>query len=129
MPKRVTRDTPGQYGSTILETYAEDGSTRRTIFAANDGGNWKFDQIGTPYTFEDPALYRKKKIRDRFTPEVLKAYLEKLGIHAFDSDWYLPPNNTAATLITRTPTGIQQYAEYSLGKILESWRRANPATS
>lgn len=87
------RKTPagerGRYGATILEVYAADSSgcsflnTQRSIFAANDGGRWKFGEQGQPFDFEQLDRYKARRIRDRFTPELLDEYLQHLGVHFF----------------------------------------------
>lgn len=51
---------------------------RRTIQAAKDG-RWTFGSSGTPYPFEDVSRYEAKRIRDRFTPEMLDDILKGLG--------------------------------------------------
>ena len=72
------------YPATILEMYGPEGDEplrcRRVISAANDGGRWRFDNYGVPFSFEDVAAYRAKRIRDRFTPELLRLYVCQLGV-------------------------------------------------
>lgn len=68
-----------QYGATIFEYYV-DGADRRHIFAANDGGKWKFGQSGAPFAFEDIDAYKERSVQKRFTPEMLLTYLRSLGI-------------------------------------------------
>lgn len=92
------RKTPtgelGRYGATILEVYAADASgcsflnVQRSIFAANDGGRWKFGANGQPFAFEDLERYTARQIRDRFTPEMLDEYLRHFGIDFFSPDFY-----------------------------------------
>ena len=65
------RKTPtgelGRYGATILEVYAADSSgcsflnVRRSVFAANDGGRWKFGANGQPFAFENLEHTRPAK--------------------------------------------------------------------
>jgi len=56
------------------------GTERRAVFAANDGGKWKFDSIGDPFPFEDLQRYGAETVRDRFTRDMLLLYLGELGI-------------------------------------------------
>lgn len=114
MPSKVTKDTLGEYGATILEVYAADGSCRRTIYAANDGGKWKFGQSGEPYPFENLTLYTAKKVRNRFKLETLIEYLAKLGLSPFDRSWFLPPHNPTATLVTKIGATMFDHKEYPL---------------
>lgn len=51
---------------------------RRSIFASKDG-KWSFGSTGAPYPFEDVSRYEAKRIRDRFTPEMLDDILRGLG--------------------------------------------------
>lgn len=81
----ATDDSPGRYGAVILEVFdpeaVEDHQRcRRSIAAANDGGRWVFEQHGSPLGFEDVTAYRNRRVRDRFTPEMLSGYLDALGV-------------------------------------------------
>lgn len=61
----------------------------RTIDAGRfDSGRWEFLTWGTPQPFEDTDAYGRKRIRDRFTREMLLDYLLALGIRADDPDFY-----------------------------------------
>jgi hypothetical protein len=92
------RKTPtgelGRYGATILEVYAADSSgcsflnVQRSVFAANDGGRWKFGANGQPFDFEDLERYKARQIRDRFTPGMLDEYLRYFGIQFYSPDFY-----------------------------------------
>jgi hypothetical protein len=72
-----------QYRATIFEYYT-DGIERRHVFAANDGGKWKFGESGEPFPFEKTEAYKVSPIRDRFTNAMLLEYLEKLGANLID---------------------------------------------
>lgn len=116
------RKTPtgelGRYGATILELYAADSSgcsflnVQRSIFAANDGGRWKFGANGQPFDFEQLERYKTRQIRDRFTPEMLDEYLQHFGIHFFSPDFYEVPQ--PAYLITKEGPCAAGMKEYSL---------------
>jgi hypothetical protein len=80
----------GRYPATILEVYdpeADDNPlrSRRTLFAANDGGTWRFGESGERFDFEEPEAYGLRRIRDRFTPPMLDRYLAALGLPAGDA--------------------------------------------
>lgn len=62
----------------------------RTISVANDGTRWGFEAGGTPQDFEDPHAYRARRVRDRFTSEMLERYCKALGIELFDVRSYGP---------------------------------------
>ncbi|WP_052665080.1 hypothetical protein [Nitriliruptor alkaliphilus] len=94
---RAVRAEPGDapYPATILAVYAPDAvddslRCRRVLTAANDGGRWVFDSFGEPFGFEDVGTYEKRRIRDRFTGEMLMKYLVELGAPAgpfAPADW------------------------------------------
>lgn len=86
---RATAAAPGpnRYPGTILELYDPGAGEealfcRRTIVAANDGGRWTFSETGERFAFEDPAAYRRRLVRDRFTPQLLAHHLAELGVPA-----------------------------------------------
>lgn len=86
----TAEDRKDSYGATILEVFDPTGTLplrrRRTISAANNGGGWRFDQSGEPFSFEDEASYSLRRIRDRFTPALLYRYLDCLNVPIFLTD-------------------------------------------
>ncbi len=71
--------------ATIFEAYecpekggAAPNNYRRSIYAMQDG-RWTFGSDGEPYSFEDVSRYQAKRIRDRFTPDMLNDILQGLG--------------------------------------------------
>lgn len=62
----------------------------RTISVTYDGSRWEFETSGTPQEFEDLDAYRARRVRERFTSEMLERYCKALGIHVFDPDFYGP---------------------------------------
>jgi hypothetical protein len=98
------------YGATMLGIYGPEDTDFlnivRSISACNDGGRWTFDANGTPQPFEDLEAYKKRRIKDRFTPKMLGSYLASLGLpRAFD-----PAAYRARALVERTdeePEGVQ----------------------
>ena len=117
MPRESTKDSTGRYGSSILEVYNGRDDATRSVFAANDGGKWKFGQSGDPLPFENLEAYKAKRIRDRFDFERLDSYLQKLGVRAFDERFYLPE----ATLIHRKGEGPPNYEEYQLDQFSDHY--------
>lgn len=102
------------FEATILEVFGETGAARRSIFAANDGGRWKFGQTGEPLPFEDLAAYARRPLRSRFTQDMLRVYLAKLEIHAFQSEWYVCERSNPAILVERSASRIQGLREFPL---------------
>ena len=60
----------------------------RTIYVMNDGGRWSFTAQGKPQSFEELSAYKARKVRDRFTPDMLVRYGHALGVSLDDSDFY-----------------------------------------
>ena len=111
------RSERGRYGIIVLEIYgprqATGLNTLRTLYVANDGGRWVFGQSGEPLSFEKPAHYQARKVRERFTFEMLQEYLLHLGVAPFQEDFYLP-TGTAAWRVEKTGPVVSSYKEYSL---------------
>lgn len=76
---------------------------RRSIAAANDGGSWVFHQSGAPFDFEDVARYAAPRIRDRFTPDMLAAYLARLGVPPISDERLRVGGVARALLLSRPP--------------------------
>jgi hypothetical protein len=91
----------GRFAGTILEVYDPDSDDpllcRRAVYAADDGGRWAFGESGERFPFEEVDAYRRRLIRDRFTPELLERYLMALGVPVD-----LEPDLSAAVLLEHT---------------------------
>jgi hypothetical protein len=110
------RGDRGRYGAVMLEVYGPEqpgkiSNTVRALAAANDGGRWVFDQSGEPFPFEQVERYQARRVRDRFTFEMLKDYLRHLGLAPFEEDFYLPPGSCAWLIQKTGPFGtlLQEY--------------------
>jgi hypothetical protein len=84
----------GRYGSVQFEMF---GPLRtgflnyvRTVSASHDGSRWVFTVSGIEQWFEEPDAYRARRVRDRFTSEMLERYCKALGLDVFDSLRYGP---------------------------------------
>jgi hypothetical protein len=112
------RGDRGRYGAVMLEVYgpeqpAKISSTVRALGASNDGGRWVFDEYGEPFAFEQVERYQARRVRDRFTFEMLKDYLRHLGLAPFEEDFYLP-EGSHAWLIQKTGPFTTVGREYTL---------------
>ncbi len=87
----------------------------RTIGASYDGYKWSFDLIGEVQPFEETERYLARRIRDRFTPDMLDRYLQALGISMFDEDFYLPDGT--ATLVEKIGPIAPNAEEFSLKEL------------
>ena len=112
------RGDQGRYGAVMLEVYGPErpekiSNTVRALAASNDGGRWVFDQEGEPLPFEQAHQYQARRVRDRFTFEMLKDYLRHLGLAPFEEDFYMPPGSRA-WLIQKTGPFTTVGREYTL---------------
>lgn len=90
--KTSSKGEGGRSGATVFALF-DPGSGQpydlvRSVSVINDGGEWAFDCHGETQAFEHSAAYSAKRIRDRFTPQLLAEYLSALGIFAFDENFY-----------------------------------------
>lgn len=112
----------GVYGASIFELYGPEKTewlnVVRTVYAANDGGRWKFLASGTPQSYEEPETYKARRVRDKLPFELLDKYCRALGLRPFDDDFYLPPDQPNATLIERIPDRLPpDTREYTLAEV------------
>jgi hypothetical protein len=81
------------FGAAIFEVYVPDSTDPqlclRSVFAADDGGRWRFGESGDPFQFEDVGRYTRRAIRDRLPPHVVRHYLAELGAPqlSVDAEW------------------------------------------
>jgi hypothetical protein len=77
-------DDEDEFPARIMEVFGPDGTgpllARRSIAAANDGGEWVFETTGTPLPFERADQYTRRRKSERFTPELLYEYLRRLEV-------------------------------------------------
>lgn len=116
--KKVGVPRRGRQGAVILTVHGPEETDFqnwiREIRAFNDAGRWKFDQLGTPFPFERVEAYTARRRRDRFTLEMMRDYLNELGMSPFEEDFYLPPGNDRALLVELAGDLPPQYKEYNL---------------
>jgi len=97
--------TNGQMGSVQFEMFGplqtEFLNYVRTVAVSYDGSRWVFGANGTEQWFEDLDAYKARKIRDRFTTELLERYCKALDLDVFDADAYGP-----RAVLVRTPAEI-----------------------
>jgi hypothetical protein len=88
------------------------------VAAVEDEGRWEWVATGTAQPFEDVAAYRRRRVRDRLTPDMLASYGEALGLRPFDETFYHPVGhlveNVGITAPIRTETLEQARAWHGL---------------
>jgi hypothetical protein len=72
------------YGANKLELYGPENTEWLNldwrVGAFNDGGRWVWQHFGAEQPFEETAAYRNRKVKDRFTPDMLRRYCRALTI-------------------------------------------------
>lgn len=108
----------GDYGAMVLEVYGPERTDflnrQRSIGAVHDGDRWDFSAGGTPFPFEETERYRARRIRDRFTFDMLERYLRHLGLSPFEEEFYLPGPEVEAVLIEQTGASPPGRMEFGL---------------
>ncbi|HZH17330.1 MAG TPA: hypothetical protein VE057_23445 [Archangium sp.] len=121
VPHTLRKDR-GRYGAVMFELYGPQRTDwlnyLRTLYAANDGGRWVFGQSGEPFPFEKLEQYQARRVRDRFTFDMLKEYLHHLGLSPFEEDFYLP-QGAPAWLVERTGPVSPSHKEFTLAQVRE----------
>jgi hypothetical protein len=109
----------GRYGGVIFTVYDRPNpilNVRRSVGLVNDGNwtaKWDFDTSGEPFPFEQTERYKARRKTDRFTPEMLDAYLKELGIDAFSEDFYVATKDNPAKLVLiggKIPPSVKEYS-------------------
>jgi hypothetical protein len=121
VPHTLQKDK-GRYGAVMLEMYGPHETHWlnyvRALGASNDGGRWVFDQSGEPFPFERLEQYQARRVRDRFTFDMLREYLRHLGLSPFEESFYLPPG-TQAWLVEKTGAPVVARKQYTLAEARE----------
>ncbi|MFL5358212.1 hypothetical protein [Archangium sp.] len=118
------REDKGRYGAVALSVYGPHQTAWlnyvRVVSAVDDGGRWVFDQFGEPFPFEKLEQYQARRVRDRFTFDMLKEYLRHLGLSPFEEDFYLP-GGAPAWLVERKGPVSPKHKEYTLAQVREDF--------
>jgi len=74
-----TTSDSADYPANSIRVY-ESGHDVRLVRAMLDGDRWDFFEKGIIQPFENPGNYKKRKIRDRLSREIVLEYLENIGL-------------------------------------------------
>ncbi|MDP9459352.1 MAG: hypothetical protein M3Q22_03555 [Actinomycetota bacterium] len=77
----------------------------RSVSVAHDGSRWRFDADGTEQDFETPDRYTARRVRERFTSDMLAGYCAALGVRPFDEDFYGPDALLFTSPVPTAPDG------------------------
>jgi hypothetical protein len=120
VPHTLKKDK-GRYGIIALDMYGPQekawlNNSVRAVSASNDGGRWVFDEFGEPFPFEKVEQYKARRVRDRFTFDMLKDYLRHLGLSPFEEGFYLP-EGAPAWLVRKTGPAAPTQRDYTLAQV------------
>jgi hypothetical protein len=80
------------YGAVTFTLYGPENTDWlnriRYVGVTKDVGGWEFEAKGEVQPYEQTESYRKRKLVDRFTVEMLESYCAALGIELFDASFY-----------------------------------------
>ncbi|WHU48644.1 hypothetical protein QNM97_06505 [Gordonia sp. L191] len=60
----------------------------RSVWVGQDGNRWSFEQQGDPLPFEDVSAYQRRRVKDRFTEDMLVDFSANLGQYPMDEQSY-----------------------------------------
>jgi hypothetical protein len=90
--KTTDKDEVQIYGAVEFSLYGPKRinwlNVIRSVSIANDVNGWQFAAEGEVQPYEQIENYRKRKIVERLTPDMLESYCAALGIEVFNSDFY-----------------------------------------
>jgi hypothetical protein len=114
IPHREPSGGTGTYGAIQFQLFASNETHflnhSRGVSVAHDGiDRWVFDANGPVQPFEELLEYGARRVRDRFTPEMLERYCAALGIDLFNADFYGP---NAVKIVNKGPyvSDLMQYS-------------------
>ena len=116
------RGGKGRFGALMLEMYGQrqpaGHNSLRALSTSNGSGRWVFRESGEPFAFEKPEHYKARRVRERFTFDLLKEYLHHLGLSPFQEDFYLP-GGAPAWLVERKGPVLPFQKDYTLAQVRE----------
>ena len=98
-PDEYGPDASGRYGRQGAVAFAlvghggpgdMVGTGVRSVSVIREGSRFRFDQYGEVQPFEQPERYESRRIRERFTSQMLEAYCRALGLDPFEASAYGP---------------------------------------
>ncbi|MET4004776.1 hypothetical protein ABIB48_003521 [Arthrobacter sp. UYCu511] len=115
----------GPWGGIQFELYGPVGTPSnyvRAISLSQDGARWSFYADDKPVLdFEEVEAYTSRKVRDRFTLDMLKRYCAALGLHPFDAEFYPGPS----ILVTNASEMQTQETSLTLAEVRERMGLSN----
>src|SRR5262245_36742034 len=86
-------DIKGQsYGHTRFDLWGQEPvdafNCTRSVGVTHDGDRWSWDLVGRPLSFEQIETYSRKRIKDRFPPELANQYCLAVGLNPYAESFY-----------------------------------------
>jgi hypothetical protein len=110
--KSERKDLIRMWGHTLFALYGPSNTDWlnriRYLSVSNDVSGWNFSESGEVQPFEELDEYAKKRIKERFTIEMLERYCRALGIELNQVDFYGPRSCAVKT------TGQSQRGDLSM---------------
>ena len=78
------------YSIPVLKT-GGDAAHVQVSDQGNHAPKWDYYHSPNYMPFEDVDAYQRRRIADRFTPEMLNEYCKRAGVDVFDEDFYSGP--------------------------------------
>lgn len=60
----------------------------RTVQVSHTGSRWEMHVSGEPQPYEELERYQARRVRDRFTSDMLERYCQALGVDVFNTEAY-----------------------------------------
>jgi len=92
-------------------TVVENGKALRVVYAMRDSDRWVFFEKGDPLPIEDVNLYQARWKKDRLTPEIISAYLRRIGYGSLQKGFWIDRSAAAWLLATEGFTPWRASAE------------------
>lgn len=72
----------------IYRFYRIHGTKKRIVQLIKEEDGWSFFEEGEHLSFENMEIYKKRKIKDRLSNELIVEYLQKIGIDCVSKEFW-----------------------------------------
>lgn len=95
-----------RWGSEQFRLVGLDGQDSRWIALTQDGNRWRFGAGGEVQDFEQTTRYGARRVKDRFTSEMISDYCRSLGVDVFNPEFYAGPSELISLRKTSKYPGV-----------------------
>lgn len=89
----------------------------RVIGIVRDNNRLRLVSNGTPFPFERLDQYQAKRVKDRFTQDLLEQYMAEFGLFPFDESFYMPAGGGPAILDEKQYPSHVVHKTYTIDEI------------